>query len=445
MKSISGQRLVLETLERAFKSWQTRGYNVVPAGVAYSGGMDSGVLLWGAVQILGREQVVALWVDHGVRPEAERQAEALLVQENCLSLGIRLKSFGPPNRDLLGQGPEDSFRRFRLEALAQGAQDFGLPCLLTAHHADDQAETLLMRLFQGRSWDGLAGIPEVRGLFFRPFLKLSRQDLRLAADEIGLRWHEDSSNSHTDYLRNSLRNDLLPQIFTMFPRARSALGEWGELWRKLHQSPEVPDSGWKMDPQGATLARQIWESWPQSQKETQLLTVARRICGGGSPSFKRISRRFLETLIADTAPDVAFYNNWKFNKNEGEVSWRWIVEVSPLSYHVRIELNRPYELPGYTVSFHRERQAPPGYWVSLPEPIQGLVWRTLGDAEAWTLPDGKVSDKRWRTRHGGPVGLFQKGLLFAIFDPQKPGMLEEFGSPGLIKEGIFVKLIPRSV
>ncbi|NNM67069.1 MAG: tRNA lysidine(34) synthetase TilS [Spirochaetales bacterium] len=212
MKSTSGQRRVLETLEKTFKSWQSRGYNVVPAGVAYSGGMDSGVLLWGAVQILGRGQVVALWVDHGVRPEAERRAEASLVQQNCLSLDISLKTFGPPSLDLSGQGPEDSFRRFRLGALVQGAKDSGLACLLTAHHADDQAETLLMRLFQGRSWDGLAGIPEIRGPFFRPFLQLSRQELRQAADEIGLMWHEDTSNSGSDYLRNSLRNEILPQI-----------------------------------------------------------------------------------------------------------------------------------------------------------------------------------------------------------------------------------------
>ncbi|NNM67070.1 MAG: hypothetical protein HKM06_03540 [Spirochaetales bacterium] len=213
----------------------------------------------------------------------------------------------------------------------------------------------------------------------------------------------------------------------------------------MHQSPEVPDSGWKLDPLGAVLPRQIWESWPQSQKETQLLTVARRVCGSSSPAFTRISRRFLETLTTGGAPNTASYNNWKFQKNSDEVSWRWIVEVPALSYHVRVEWNRTYELPGYTVSFHREEQEVPGFWVSVPEPEQGLVWRSLGDSEAWTLPNGKISDKRWRCRHGGPAGLFNKGLLFAIFDPQKPRLLGEFGAPGLIKEGIFVKLIPRSV
>lgn len=97
------------------------------------------------------------------------------------------------------------------------------PLLLTAHHADDDVETLLMHFFRGTGLQGLTGIPEMNQKIRRPLLRFSREALEIFAKEKGLQWVEDSSNASSAYTRNYFRNELIPALEKVFPQVKNNL------------------------------------------------------------------------------------------------------------------------------------------------------------------------------------------------------------------------------
>lgn len=189
-----------------------------PIGVAVSGGGDSLALLilahrWAARQ--GRT-VFALTVDHGLRPEARAEAEA--VAALCRKLGLAHETLR-----LEGVAPRQaSLRRGRHAALARAARQRGSRLLLTGHTEDDQAETVLMRARQGSGWYGLAGMrrlslspvwPEGQGVFIaRPLLKARREALRGFLQAEGVSWSEDPSNENPAFERVRMRRLLCPKV-----------------------------------------------------------------------------------------------------------------------------------------------------------------------------------------------------------------------------------------
>jgi tRNA(Ile)-lysidine synthase len=95
--------------------------------------------------------------------------------------------------------------------------------LLTAHHLDDNIETMLMHFFRGTGISGLTGMPEKNGNLVRPLLSISKKKLKEFADSQNLAWVEDSSNASIDYTRNYFRNQLIPSITSVFPELQQNL------------------------------------------------------------------------------------------------------------------------------------------------------------------------------------------------------------------------------
>jgi tRNA(Ile)-lysidine synthase len=123
----------------------------------------------------------------------------------------------------------------RYRALAVMAAELGTTCLATAHTADDQAETLLLRLLRGTGPDGLGGIPESSrdGGLVRPLLRVSRAEIERYAGDHGLSWREDRSNQSVEYTRNRLRMHWIPGLARDFnPRLLRALGDLAEAQRE---------------------------------------------------------------------------------------------------------------------------------------------------------------------------------------------------------------------
>ncbi|MDO8293532.1 MAG: tRNA lysidine(34) synthetase TilS [Gallionella sp.] len=185
----------------------------------FSGGLDSTVLLH-AASCLVRDtdlSLSALHIHHGLNANAD--AWAISCKQVCQEMAIPLTIVGVDVPLGTGKGIEAAARRVRHKALA----DYPADWILLAHHADDQAETVLHNLLRGTGVRGAAAMPESRGRVLRPLLGLSRNVLLGYAQSNRLVWIEDESNSDRRYTRNFLRHQILPLVAARFPRAGEQL------------------------------------------------------------------------------------------------------------------------------------------------------------------------------------------------------------------------------
>lgn len=191
--------------------------------VAFSGGPDSTLLLALAVECFGRRRVRAVHVDHGWRTDTADWADHCRQLARALGVGCDVERVDARAR--AGEGPEAAARAARYEALRArlGPGDV----LLTAHHRDDQAETLLLALLRGGGVHGWAGMPVARalgaGLHLRPWLELSRAELRAALERRGLPAIEDPANADPAYDRVWLRHEILPALRARRPGVDATL------------------------------------------------------------------------------------------------------------------------------------------------------------------------------------------------------------------------------
>lgn len=212
--------------------------------VAFSGGLDSSVLLdllAGARERLSAP-LGAVHVHHGLQAEADAWAERCA--ERAARLDLPLVRLDVDARPPAGASPEAAAREARYRALADWLPQGG--ALLSAHHRDDQAETLLLQLLRGAGPDGLAGMPAVaplgQGILLRPLLDVPRAALEARARARGLVWSEDPSNRDPRFDRNRIRHALLPTLEARWPGARAviarAAGLQAEASRLLAQLAE---------------------------------------------------------------------------------------------------------------------------------------------------------------------------------------------------------------
>ncbi len=199
--------------------------------VAYSGGPDSTALLAATVAAAGalRIKPAALWVDHALRPRAELDAERELVEAVCRKLGVPLFANAAAPGEIeerakaTGRGVEAAARDFRYRAFERAASETGATRVLLGHTADDQLETVLMRLFRGAGPGGLRGIPRRRGIYLRPLLSLTKAELSAYVESRNLPFSRDSTNEGRSFLRNRIRAELVPAIAAVFPGWATAL------------------------------------------------------------------------------------------------------------------------------------------------------------------------------------------------------------------------------
>lgn len=174
-----------------------------PVGIAVSGGPDSLALLLLAHAAWG-PRVIAATVDHRLRPESA--AEARHVARICAARGIA-HAILVPDSPITGSLQAEA-RRVRYALLDRWRRANGAGFILTAHHADDQAETLLMRLNRGAGVGGLAGIRAINGTIFRPLLGWRRAELETIVQESGLVALYDPSNENPRFDRVRMRDHL---------------------------------------------------------------------------------------------------------------------------------------------------------------------------------------------------------------------------------------------
>jgi tRNA(Ile)-lysidine synthase len=249
--------ILVEQFERALEAILARvcvfrrsSEPLMAIGIAYSGGLDSSVLLHLMRDYVAgtNTQLFAFHVHHGI----SANADAWLA--HCSQEAVRLGAHFDVRRVNLRNhgktGVEEAARLSRYEALGELCRMHHVPLLLTAHHQDDQAETVLLQLLRGSGVAGLSGMdainaaPDLLGdselLIGRPLLAVPREDLEQFATAVQVAYVEDESNADTRYARNALRHHVMPELAKYFPgfqerfarsaqHARSAQGLLDEL------------------------------------------------------------------------------------------------------------------------------------------------------------------------------------------------------------------------
>jgi len=195
--------------------------------VALSGGADSCALLDLLTRLPGYDlDLVAAHLNHCLRG-AESDGDEQFCRELAAGYGIPFESCRIDVAALAqaeGLNLEDAGRRARIGFLDAVRQQYGAAAVVTAHHSDDQAETVLMRLLRGSGMAGLSGMRynNQRG-YLRPLLDVTRAQIEQYLAEQGLTWREDASNRDTNFLRNRIRHELLPLLEQYNPAIRQRL------------------------------------------------------------------------------------------------------------------------------------------------------------------------------------------------------------------------------
>lgn len=229
MKRIeSFENKVLTGLERCGFSFDRLERSRLPLGIAVSGGADSLSLLVSLARIFNKTiPLKVITINHNIRSEQESRGDAEFVKALCEKLALEGASVSCKiveiERNLITTqaaadktGIEDSARSFRYSAFEKFIDEEGLCALCLAHTQNDQLETVLMRFLQGNDSDSVAAIPYTRGKYIRPLIDITRDEIERYLNELDLSWRTDNTNFDTKYLRNKIRNRLVPFLDEYF-------------------------------------------------------------------------------------------------------------------------------------------------------------------------------------------------------------------------------------
>jgi tRNA(Ile)-lysidine synthase len=203
--------------------------------IGLSGGPDSVCLLHILHDIRDAFKLTlnAVYVDHGLRPDETGQ-EISFCKRRCEDLdvpfvtkSIDVKSYAREQK----MNVQEAARLLRYWTFDQAAHEMNAAKIALAHTSDDQAETLLMRLFRGSGPRGLAGIPPVRKNIVRPLIETERKDIERFLDDRKIGFMVDSSNAKEHYLRNRIRLSLVPLLKELNPDITETLSKTAEILR----------------------------------------------------------------------------------------------------------------------------------------------------------------------------------------------------------------------
>ena len=308
--------MLLQELERAVRSLDLAGRRVL---VAVSGGVDSTVLVAGLAELarLYRLELAIGHVNHGLRgAESEADEHAVCTLAEKLGVPVAIETVEPHALRSGGSSRDrptlqEAARTLRYRALrALGARLEAAP-IATAHNADDQAETVLLRLLRGTGPDGLGGIPERSpdAAVVRPLLRVARRDIEAFAHERDLEWRDDASNRNTNYARNRLRHHWLPGLAREFnPQLLRVVADFAEAQRRDSEWIEAQvqrEAQLRFESDGKWLRVDIkdWSRLPESLAR-RLARLALQRCDAGR-NVTRIHLRRMCAFLADARVGTA--------------------------------------------------------------------------------------------------------------------------------------------
>ncbi len=294
--------------------------------VAFSGGLDSTVLLHALRQGRGAGQLRAVHVNHGLHADAAAWAEhcrklcaAWNIPFACLTVAVATKG---------GDGPEAQARAARYAALAANLKNDEF--LVTAHHQQDQLETVLLALLRGAGVHGLAAMPARRqhqGMtLVRPLLEFTRTELEAAATAAGLHWLEDPSNLDASFDRNYLRHQVVPLLEQRWPAAARSAARTARLAAdamSILDELAAADCGSAL--RGACLQLACLRSLRAARQRNLLRWICRRL-DLAVPSETQLDDA-LQSLLCDR-PDAEPLAAWPGVRIRRYRDWLWFYSES---------------------------------------------------------------------------------------------------------------------
>ncbi len=209
--------------------------------IAYSGGIDSTVLLHAANLVCADSghSLKAIHIDHQIHADSQQWSQHCIDQ--CQMLNISIETISVDTQQFRQHGTEGAAREARYQAFENELDVHDV--LFTAHHADDQIETILLQLFRGAGVHGLAGCAQSRvignALLVRPWLEISRQEIAHYAEKNKLQWRDDPSNDSLVHDRNYLRHEVMPLLHERWKGLRKTVARSSQ-WQS--ESSDMLDS-----------------------------------------------------------------------------------------------------------------------------------------------------------------------------------------------------------
>lgn len=325
--------------------------------VAYSGGLDSHVLLhlMAAISQSTDLSVRAMYVNHGLQKEADSWSEHC--QNTCNALSIPFESEKLNLEKGTGESVEALARNARYQALERSLQKDEV--LLTAHHQNDQAETLLLQLFRGAGVDGLASMPIVSnfglGLHIRPLLGFSRESLDTYAKTHQLDYIEDPSNQDVRFDRNYLRQKIVPQLISRWQGLNKVLSRVANIQAETKAlldefAAQDLSSLQTVDKNKISIAAFNKLSKP---RQTLVLRYWIKQQGFLAPSNKKIQHFFSDVLQAqDDAMPILAWQGAEIRRYQDD-----IYIMRPLSEHdnqqvISWDISLPLFIPEMGITLH---------------------------------------------------------------------------------------------
>ena len=308
--------------------------------IAFSGGVDSTVLLHAIKNIIDeKSQIRAIHINHNIVGNSKVWAKTC--KSICKNIGIDIEIISLEVTHN-GYGIEAAARDERYKKLKEILYENEY--LLTAHHEEDQMETVFLRMARGTGLDGLQGINEKysfgEGIIFRPMLEVSKTSVMDYAKEHQLKWVEDSSNQDTHFDRNFLRKKIIPQFRERWPSIASSVSRLSQLSAQnikiLNQIAEE-DIGPIANMNELPLAKLLDKSFERANNMLRYIILAN---GMSIPSMKTLQNGLKEILDPETDKSVIAWKDYCIRKYKNHLYFLRSSDLEPNKINVRI----PWEI-----------------------------------------------------------------------------------------------------
>ena len=307
---------VEQFLERNVLNWQQESYVL-----AVSGGVDSMVLLEQFFQLQKKYPIIitVVHIHHHLRQESDD--EEVMVREFCRKRNLSVEVYHWEEGSSQNSAIEEKARQFRYEKLKESQQKHHASYVVVAHHADDQAETVLMKLTRGSTLEGIAGMKPMRpfgeGYLIRPFLTVDKKALYEYASMHQILYSEDTTNQSVAYTRNRFRQEMIPLFKKENPKFNQKIQEFTKTLQEQQELIGTITYQWMEQalvelPNGWSWNKDSYLKQPIGLQKVILVEISKKI--GGLLSTKNVSD-IHKAILSDTSQlSLNLPKGWIFQK-----------------------------------------------------------------------------------------------------------------------------------